>query len=339
MAADQPLNSVSGRADESPVASNKSTQPPRAETPGVAALVAAVAAALATQAGISAMVSGRSNAIIGLLAAPVALIAAWIALRSGRRDSHRIQSLRTNLEATTEQLVRRRDMMDEISILVRTPLTGIQGFADTLVDMAAGPNPLDPAVVRDIGSVILNEALDLGRSIDDLTVAAHARGELAVSRGESDAAAEVESVLEPYRKTGLQVRTSCEPALIDTDRSRLRHVLRNLITNAVEHGGKNVSVLGRPAGPVYRIVIADDGPGLPEKVVEAIFGPGPDDRIPGRGLRVAKRIADETDCRLSYQRKSGHTLLLVDVPIGRGRQRAVQAFARRRMAGNEDSED
>jgi len=45
------------------------------------------------------------------------------------------------------------------------------------------------------------------------------------------------------------------------DRSRLRQLLENLLRNAVEHGGENVTVtVGNLPDGFY---VADDGPGIP----------------------------------------------------------------------------
>jgi signal transduction histidine kinase len=53
------------------------------------------------------------------------------------------------------------------------------------------------------------------------------------------------------------------------DELKLREVLQNLITNGLEHAAKNGTVLvegevlHRPDGPVVKVVVQDDGPGMP----------------------------------------------------------------------------
>lgn len=52
----------------------------------------------------------------------------------------------------------------------------------------------------------------------------------------------------------------------------LKRALRNLVENAIKYGGCAV-VLLRDDGDVYRITVRDDGPGLPEGELEAVFAP------------------------------------------------------------------
>jgi CheY-like chemotaxis protein len=69
------------------------------------------------------------------------------------------------------------------------------------------------------------------------------------------------------------------------DEMKLREVLQNLITNGLEHAAKNGTVLvegdvlPRPDGPVVKVVVQDDGPGMPEEQMHLAFdryrhGPG-----------------------------------------------------------------
>lgn len=83
------------------------------------------------------------------------------------------------------------------------------------------------------------------------------------------------------------------------DELKLREVLQNLITNALEHAAKagavlvEGEVLHRPDGPVVKMVVHDDGPGLPEEQMHLVFdryrhGPGGT----GLGLAICKEFVE-----------------------------------------------
>jgi signal transduction histidine kinase len=52
----------------------------------------------------------------------------------------------------------------------------------------------------------------------------------------------------------------------------LRRALRNLIGNAVTYG-KTASIAVHQAGPTTKVDICDDGPGIPQELMEGIFEP------------------------------------------------------------------
>jgi two-component system sensor histidine kinase ChiS len=83
------------------------------------------------------------------------------------------------------------------------------------------------------------------------------------------------------------------------DELKLREVLQNLITNGLEHAAKNGAVLvegevlHRPDGPVVKVVVQDDGPGMAEEQMHLVFdryrhGPGGT----GLGLAICKEFVE-----------------------------------------------
>lgn len=80
---------------------------------------------------------------------------------------------------------------------------------------------------------------------------------------------------------------------IRADRSRLKQLLENLIRNAVEHGGDDVTVTvgGIDERGFY---VEDDGPGIPEEDRDTVFDPGHTtvEDGTGFGLSIVQRIAE-----------------------------------------------
>ena len=79
---------------------------------------------------------------------------------------------------------------------------------------------------------------------------------------------------------------------IQADRSRLAQLLENLIRNAVEHGGDDVTItIGELDDGFY---VEDDGPGIPENERSDAFDAGHSTNKSGTGfgLSIVKQVAD-----------------------------------------------
>jgi len=95
-----------------------------------------------------------------------------------------------------------------------------------------------------------------------------------------------------------QVRTSeaslelRDDLLLEADSDRLRELLENLLSNAVTHGGEDVTVVvGASEEGFY---VADDGSGIPAERQSKVFehGHSTSDDGTGLGLTIVQRIAD-----------------------------------------------
>ncbi|WP_048077781.1 HAMP domain-containing sensor histidine kinase [Halorubrum sp. AJ67] len=78
---------------------------------------------------------------------------------------------------------------------------------------------------------------------------------------------------------------------IQADQSRLKQLLENLMRNAVEHGGDNVTItVGEVDGGFY---VEDNGPGIPDEEQEVVFemGYSTTEGGTGFGLNIVKQIA------------------------------------------------
>jgi two-component system, OmpR family, sensor kinase len=140
---------------------------------------------------------------------------------------------------------------------------------------------------------------------------------VAIERRAVDAAREVEAAI-----GGVTADVSLLPGLVMADRLRLRHILKNLVSNALQHGGPSIVVKSAPIGNTYRIVVADDGPGLDQARLATLFEPYVHSAKAalvtgslGLGLAVAKQLAEQMGCDLRYQRHNGYTLFVLDLPM------------------------
>jgi signal transduction histidine kinase len=81
------------------------------------------------------------------------------------------------------------------------------------------------------------------------------------------------------------------PATVWGDRLRLAQALRNLIANAIEHGGPEVSVRVLERAQAVRVEVCDSGSGLPAPVAQLARRARRGRGTRGRGLAIALQIA------------------------------------------------
>ena len=82
------------------------------------------------------------------------------------------------------------------------------------------------------------------------------------------------------------------PDALETDPDRFGQLMENLFSNAIRHGGRDVTVtVGTTADGFY---VEDDGPGIPEEDREHVFEAGftTDEEGNGLGLRIVKQVVD-----------------------------------------------
>ena len=94
------------------------------------------------------------------------------------------------------------------------------------------------------------------------------------------------------------------------DEARLRTVTDNIINNAVDSGGTARLKLSRRSGFVV-LGIADDGPGIPDEIMDRIFDPffTTKEHGSGLGLSIVKRMMDAGGGRIDIMSTGPGTLI------------------------------
>jgi signal transduction histidine kinase len=164
--------------------------------------------------------------------------------------------------------------------------------------------------------------------VEDLLAAATAdRDGLVMSMSGVDPAEEVDEVLAPLAVVGVEARVTMENALITADRTRLRQVIRNLVSNADRHGGPDITISGRVVGDRYVIEVGDNGPGVPAELEERMFTrfvhEGDTPLVKGSvglGLSVARVLTERMGGTITYRRENGETRFSVTLPQASQRQ-------------------
>ncbi|MBK7402275.1 MAG: HAMP domain-containing histidine kinase [Myxococcales bacterium] len=162
--------------------------------------------------------------------------------------------------------------------------------------------------------VVMRDLLEFARSGQDPAAPAPD-----ASCAVAEVAAEVVALLTPQKALrDVEVALDVEPALppVRLPGARLQQVLLNLVLNAAdaigEGGGSRIGLRAERAGKHrVRILVEDDGPGIPERIRETLFEPFVTTKEVGKGtglgLAVCRGIVD-----------GAHGTLVVAAPKGRG---------------------
>ncbi len=211
-----------------------------------------------------------------------------------------LNSLATSLSSSEG---RQRDFLLSVSHDLRTPLTGIRGYAESL---ASGVVP--PEDTARVGGVVLGEARRLERLVADLLDLARLRSDRPrIVLEDVDLvplATDVESVWgRRCAAVGVTFHlvVPAEPVRTRTDPARVRQLVDGLLENAlrVTPSGRPVVVEVR-AGAGAVIEVRDGGPGLTDDDLTVAFEPsvlheryrGVRPVGTGLGLAIVGRLAD-----------------------------------------------
>ncbi|CAN5753908.1 hypothetical protein BH18ACT6_BH18ACT6_24840 [soil metagenome] len=248
----------------------------------------------------------------------VALIVPVLAVVIVRRNTRR----RLERERLESEMLRQRELAEArdrliagLSHQLRTPITGIYGWSDLL-----GQNP---EIVAEGSLAILGQAGDLRRMVDDILVAARLDTSALVYLPTSrDVGKVVAQAVSHFERIGHEVRIECAAAEVFVDGPRLEKVVHNLVSNALRHGQPPVEVVGRVAGPVYRLAVIDRGGGLKLDRMENPFAPfahAPEAITTanslGLGLAVADSLARLVGGGIEYLRRDGCTVFALTIPL------------------------
>ncbi len=256
------------------------------------------------------LTAGQSEALSALSVQVMALLELRLAMRLLKQKQDEVQAVMQNRDA----------FIASVSHEIRTPLTAVIGYVDLLSDPSANFNETER---RDLMATIGRQAGDVSHLIDDLLVAAKAEsGTLRFQSVNVNLAAQTAQVLEGLDPDSVEsVRVDREPCHAKGDPSRVRQVIRNLITNAFRYGGPQISVASQRLGDRCLIEVSDDGSGIPEGEVDHVFEPfnqaSHGTVVPGSvglGLPISRLLAEGMGGSLTYERRNGESVFRLELP-------------------------
>ncbi len=193
-----------------------------------------------------------------------------------------------------------REVARRLAHEIKNPLTPIQLSAERMRRHFAGRPPSDRALVDECAATIVGEVESLKGLVDEFSQFARMPSPRTVP---TDVAALITDTLALYSgifsDVALTTRFSPTLPLVRLDVEQMRRVIINLVDNAIEamdrKGAIVVETSVDEANRVVRIVVADDGPGIPASEREKLFLPyySTKRRGSGLGLAIVRRIVAE----------------------------------------------
>ncbi|MBD2871558.1 two-component system histidine kinase PnpS [Paenibacillus arenilitoris] len=170
----------------------------------------------------------------------------------------------------------RSEFVANVSHELKTPITAVKGFAETLLGGAVN----DPETAKSFLQIIYDESDRLNRLIGDileLSKIESRRVPLVFSPVEVDSFIEksVKLVESEAARKHIALAVDMEPGLyVEADEDRLRQIVMNLLSNGINYTpeGGRVSLRVEGIGDDHiRISISDTGIGIPKKDLPRIF--------------------------------------------------------------------
>jgi signal transduction histidine kinase len=219
-------------------------------------------------------------------------------------------------EITAQQRLaaEKTSLISGVSHELRTPLTSIFGFAEVLA--ASGYDD----EVTEMAAVIRSESRTLRRRVDDFVTASRLSDGSVSWRPVSVPLAELAEA--EIEATGNAIiHLNVVPASVEGDPGSLAQILRNLVSNAVHHGGDTVWVSGELRGSTYHLAVSDNGAGIDTNAVERAFQPfsnSTEEAVTtgsvGLGLYVSRGLAKLHGGDVRYARDDGWTHFVITLP-------------------------
>jgi len=218
-----------------------------------------------------------------------------------------------------EEDERRRRLLADLGHELRTPLTVIRGEIEAVIDGLHDPQSL---------SNVIDEVELMERLLEDLRVLTLAEaGRLQLHREPTDIEAVIGDVVASFsttldaRNVTSQVEVEPEMGELDIDPYRLRQVLSNLVSNALDQmqEGGRLEVSARRDEATARIEVADSGPGISPDRLEQVFErfvKSGDSTGSGLGLSIARDLVQAHGGTIAAaNRPEGGAVFTIALPV------------------------
>jgi two-component system OmpR family sensor kinase len=218
-----------------------------------------------------------------------------------------LQSLDAARAEREAMMQAQRDFIADASHELRTPLTSVLANLELLeASLARRATTAETEEEAQTVRSAIRSARRMSRLVSDLLLLARADAGRTAPRRDVDLAELARAAVEEVRPTagGREIAVDTpEPVVVSGNPDELHRMVANLVDNAVRHTPERTRIevrTGTRDGRA-RLVISDDGPGLPPGVERHIFerfsrGSGPADRATaggtGLGLAIVRAVAN-----------------------------------------------
>ena len=218
-------------------------------------------------------------------------------------------------QALTRQDQERRELIANVSHDLRTPLSSLHGYLETLLLKDASLTPEERRRYLGIALEQSGKVGTLAQSLFEL-----ARLEYGFVQPEPEAFSMTDLVQDVFQKFELAaearqvaLQASFPPHLpaVSADLGMIERVLGNLLDNALRHTppGGRIEVALAPQGDAVAVIVSDTGPGIAPELRESLFMKpftvGGARREGGLGLRIVHRMLELHGSRIQLLDTTG----------------------------------
>lgn len=195
----------------------------------------------------------------------------------------------------------RADLVAAAAHELKTPLTSLRMAVDLCLEGAAGPlSERQVGLMRGAGQdcqrlqAVVDELLEMAKlesssaRLEPVAIPVRELVADAIARHEGEAR---------RQGTTLEAVAGDSSPLVSVDPERIRHVLDNVIENAIKYGGEGgrVCIEVHEQADGVRVLVDDAGPGIPADMRERVFAkfvrvPGTGKRGSGLGLNIVRDV-------------------------------------------------
>lgn len=209
------------------------------------------------------------------LTAEVELVALQTTQRgNGSKSAYDVLVISNDVSEWRRLELMRSEFVANVSHELKTPISAIRGFSETLLD-----GGVDPETTKSFLQTIYDEAFRMGNLVSDLLELSKLEGqERAIQPSSIDLGAVIErartnleGVAEKHQIT-LNV-TPCGPITVWADEEKILQVFLNLLANAIHYtpGGGDITVSCDVLVDRVKVHVVDSGIGIPEKDQARVF--------------------------------------------------------------------
>jgi len=216
-----------------------------------------------------------------------------------------------------EEAKQKEDFLTTISHEIRTPLNAVVGFSDVLVSMPA--DSFTPEEMEEYAKIIKANNTSLSAMIEDILMFSRIEsGRIQYVKNEFDASELVRELAHDWgdlmpEGVKLHVFDLLPGIIINNDRTRVKYIMSQLVSNAVKFTKSGFILIGvdyHGNADQVEIYVADTGCGIPREKQQLAFGLfwKDDGFIPGLGLglHVAKKLAEGMGLKLDVDSRPGY---------------------------------
>jgi len=169
----------------------------------------------------------------------------------------------------------RSDFVANVSHELKTPLTSIKGFVETLLEGALD----DKENNRNFLKIIQDHAERLNNLVDDLLSLSHLESkEITLNKKSFNLRSQLEGVILGFKsqlkKMGIDIKNELSASIsINADKDRIEQVFTNLIDNAIKFNKEkgSIRIYAQEVNGKIKVFVEDSGIGISEKDITRIF--------------------------------------------------------------------